>query len=184
MRIEFNSKHRATSIHPKPAPQLSHNKQEERIPLKLTFHPHNISVKNVIICYKNILSNFLVKSTFKSDQQPGTLKCARVRCMTCPFISTSNKISRTVTITDHFTCISASLIYCITCTLCKKIHIGETGRSLDDRFREHLSDVEINDKDTSKPVRDISTSPTILKKPMAVCGLSLHLASTENNWHP
>ena len=34
----------------------------------------------------------------------------------------------------------------------KKIYIGETGRRLDDRFREHLRDVERNDKDASKSV--------------------------------
>ena len=94
-----------------------HNKLEGRIPLTLTFHPHNISVKNIIlknfkllqhdpttaeifaqpllISYKRDknLSNFLVKSTLKSDHQPGTFKCARVRCRTCPFISNTNKVS-------------------------------------------------------------------------------------------
>ena len=121
-------------------------KEEGRIPLPLTFHPHNISVKNIIIknfkllqhdsttaeifaqpllvsCKRDKnLSNFLVKSTLKSDHQPGTFKCARVQCRTCPFISNANKISgpkRTVAITDHFSCISTNLIYCITCTLCK-----------------------------------------------------------------
>ena len=55
-------------------------------------------------------------------------------------------------ITDHFTCTSANVIYCITCTYRKKIYIGETGRRLGDRFREHLCDVESNDKDALKPV--------------------------------
>ena len=41
--------------------------------------------------------------------------------------------------------VSGSVIYCLTCTLCtlwKKIYIGETGRRLADRFRQHLRDVE------------------------------------------
>ena len=38
------------------------------------------------------------------------------------------------------------------CTLCNKLYIGETGRRLGDQFREHLRDVEKNDKDASKPV--------------------------------
>ena len=57
--------------------------------------------------------------TLNSDHQTGTLKCARVRCRTCPFITNANKIlgpKRTVSITDHFTCISANLIHCINCT--------------------------------------------------------------------
>ena len=50
----------------------------------------------------------------------------------------ADKISgpkRSVKITDRFTCTSANVIYGITCTLCKKLYIGETGRRLGDRFR-------------------------------------------------
>ena len=73
----------------------------------------------------------------------------------CPFIHNVEKMSgpkRSIKITDHFTCTSGNVIYCITCTYCKKLYIGETGRRLGDRFREYLCDVERNDKDTSKPV--------------------------------
>ena len=192
--VIHNSKHRAQSVHPQSAPLSSHNKLEGRIPLTLTFHPHNISVKNIIlkkfkllqhdpttaeiftqpllISYKRDknLGNFLVKSTLKSDHQPGTFKCARVRCRTCPFISNANKISgpkRTVSITDHFSCIS-------------KVYIGETGPRLGDRFREHLRDVEINHKDASKPVARHFNLPSHSHKHMAVCGLSLHLGNTQS----
>ena len=187
--VIHNSKHRAQSVHPQSAPLSSHNKLEGRIPLTLTFHPHNISVKNIIlknfkllqhdpttaeifaqpllVSYKRDknLSNFVVKSTLKCDHQPGTFKCARVRCRTCPFISNANKISgpkRTVAITDHFSCISTNRIYCITCTLCKKVYIGETGR--------RLGDVEINDKEASKPVARYFNLPNHSQKHMAVCG--------------
>ena len=54
--------------------------------------------------------------------------------------------------TYHFTCTSANVTYCITCTLCKKLYIGETGRRLGDPFREHLRDLEKDDKNASKPV--------------------------------
>ena len=72
---------------------------------------------------------------------PALLKCVRARFKTCPFIHNAKKISGpkwSIKITDHFTCTSANVIYCITCTYCKKIYIGETGRRLGDRFREHL----------------------------------------------
>ena len=75
---------------------------------------------------KNI-GNFLVRSAFQTSDQPGTFKCARARCKTCPFIRNIEKISgpkRSITITDHFTCTSANVIYCITCTLYKKLYIG------------------------------------------------------------
>ena len=63
----------------------------------------------------------------------------------------------------------------ITCTLCNKLYIGETGRRLGDGFREHLCDVEKNDKDASKPVARHFNLPNHSKKHMAICGLSLHL---------
>ena len=84
---------------------------------------------------------------------------------------------RSIKITDHFTCTSANVIYCITCTYCNKLYIGETGRRLGDRFREHLRDVERNDKDASKPVARHLNLPNHSKQHMAVCGLSLHLGS-------
>ena len=98
------------------------------------------------------------------------------------YVNTS-KISgpkRSVKITDRFTCTSANVIYCITCTLCNKLYIGETGRRLGDRFREHLRDVEKNDKDASKPVARHFNLPNHSKKHMAICGLSLHLGTTES----
>ena len=117
------------------------------------------------------------------NDQPGTFKCTRARCKTCPFIHNANKISgprRSIKITDHFTCTSANVIHCITCTYCKKIYIGETGQQLGDRFREHLRDVERNDKDASKPVTRHFNLPNHSKQHMAICGLSLHLGSSES----
>ena len=61
-----------------------------------------------------------------------------------------------------------------------QLYIGETGRRLGDRFREHLRDVEKNDKDASKPVARHFNLPNHSKKHMAVCGLSLHLGTTES----
>ena len=51
---------------------------------------------------------------------------------------------------------------------------------LTDRFREHLRDVERNDKDASKPVAGHLNLPNHSKQHMAVCGLSLHLGSSES----
>ena len=131
---------------------------------------------------KNI-GNFLVSSSFQTSDQSGTFKCARSRCKTCPFIHNVEKISgpkRSIKIIDHFTCTSANVIYCITCTYCNKLYIGETGRRLGDRFREHLRDVERNDKDASKPVARHFNLPNHSKQHMAVCSLSLHLGSSES----
>ena len=125
----------------------------------------------------------MVRCSFQTNDQSGTFKCAHSRCKTCPFIHNVEKISgpkRSIKIIDHFTCTSANVIYCITCTYCNKLYIGETGRRLGDRFREHLRDVERNDKDASKPVAGHLNLPNHSKQHMAVCGLSLHLGSYKN----
>ena len=61
-----------------------------------------------------------------------------------------------------------------------KNSIPFSGRRLGDRFREHLRDVEKNDKDASKPVARHFNLPNHSKKHMAICGLSLHLGTTES----
>ena len=99
------------------------------------------------------------------------------------FHSNADKITgpkRSIKITDRFTCTSANVIYCITCTLCKKIYIGKTGRRLGDRFGEHLRDVERSDKDTSKPVARHSNLLNHSSQHMTICGLSLHQGNTES----
>ena len=71
-------------------------------------------------------------------------------------------------------------MYCITCTLRKKLYIGETGRRLGDRFREHLRDVEKDGKNASKPVARYFNLPNHSMQHTAVCGLSLNQGSTES----
>ena len=79
---------------------------------------------------KNI-GNFPFRIAFLANEQPGTFKCARPRCKTCPIIRNVEKSlgpKRSVKMTDRFACISANVICCITCTYCKKLYMGETGR--------------------------------------------------------
>ena len=111
-------------------------------------HNHNFEIQNALVSKRSTLLSWKGVNSYKF-RQPGTFKCARTRCKTCPFICNVEKLSgpkRSIKITDHFTCTSANVIYCITCTLCKKLYIGETGRRLGDRFRENLRDVENDDK--------------------------------------
>ena len=96
------------------------------------------------------------------------------------FVEKISGPKRSITITDHFTCTSANVIYCITCTLCKKLYIGETGRRLGDRFRERLRDVEKDENNASKPIARHFSLLNHSKRQMAVGGLSLHQGSTES----
>ena len=63
-----------------------------------------------------------------------------------------SSVSPSSEVNDHFDCTTSNIIYCITCTLCNKLYIGESGRKLGDRFREHLLDVKNKGSDLSKPV--------------------------------
>ena len=62
----------------------------------------------------------------------------------------------------------------------KNLYIGERGRRLGDRFREHRREVDRNDKDAFKPVARHFNLPNHSKQRMVVCGLSLHLGSSES----
>ena len=42
---------------------------------------------------------------------------------------------------ESFTCDSSGLVYCISCRRCPAIYIGETGRTLKERFGEHLRSI-------------------------------------------
>ena len=129
---------------------------------------------------KNI-GNFLVRSLSQTSDQPRTFKCARLRCKTCPFnVEKMSGPKRSIKVTAHSTRTSASVIYCITCTYCKRLYTGETGRPRGDRFRVGLCEVERNDKDTSKSVARHFCLPKHSKQHMTVCGLSLHLGSLES----
>ena len=50
---------------------------------------------------------------------------------------------------DRFTCVSEGVIYIIECKKCGSLYVGETGRRLGDRFREHRRAV-INKKQDSE----------------------------------
>ena len=49
--------------------------------------------------------------------------------------------NRNFTIRSAFTCASSSVVYCITCTKCNILYIGETSRQIKNRFGEHLRNV-------------------------------------------
>ena len=108
---------RAQQIDRQSAPQTTEKENTDGIPFALTFHPHNQAVKSIIL--KNFKSlqndseigtifwqpllilfkrdknvgNFLVRSSFQTSDQPGSFKCTRSRCKTCPFIRNEEKMS-------------------------------------------------------------------------------------------
>ena len=117
------ARHCAQQTDRQSALQTSQKEKNERIPFTLTYHPHHLAAKNIdhfkelIILKFKLLQHddetgrifsqpplisfkreknigiFLVRSVLKSDDQPGTFKCARKRCNTCPFIHDADKIT-------------------------------------------------------------------------------------------
>ena len=74
---------------------------------------------------------------------PGMKKCNKPQCRTCPFVATGSEVKCEVTGEKHkinspSECQTTNVIYCISCVKCKQQYIGETERTLDARFREHL----------------------------------------------
>ena len=89
------------------------------------------------------LRNSLVRSSLPSNLEPGTFNCSRKVCNTCPFINSKTHIQgpkRLYQVNDHFDCTTSNIIYCITCTLCNKLYIGESGRKIGDRLMSKTKD--------------------------------------------
>ena len=96
-------------------------------------------------CRDNNLSDSLVRShlndTTASAEDRGAFPCGRSRCTTCAHTNASPTINTPggqSTINSKYACTSYNVVYGIKCRTCNKVYIGETGRRLGDRFREHL----------------------------------------------
>ena len=91
-----------------------------------------------------------VHSNLHQESSPlsGTFPCGVAQCKTCKLIDSFTVISApksTYNIKHNFTCTSTHLIYCISCSRCGMLYIGETGRQLRTRFGEHRRTASAND---------------------------------------
>ena len=143
-----------------------------RIPLILTYHPLNSRVQRILldnfkviaddpatsfifpqppmVAFRrddNLRSSLVHTAEKQAATRVGTYPCQHPRCRTCGHISNETDLlgpKDHVSITDSFTCLSSGLIYCISCRRCPAIYIGETGRTLRERFGEHLRSIDKN----------------------------------------
>ena len=74
-----------------------------------------------------------------ATRKPGTTPCNQEKCKTCPFICTNISIQGPK---SKFNCQTYKIVHNIHCTKYAKFYIGETGRTLDTRFKEHLADIK------------------------------------------
>ena len=79
---------------------------------------------------------------------------------------------------EHFSCNTEHVVYCLSCTKCPSIvYIGETGRRLADRFREHRRDI-INGRN-DLPVPAHFNPPNHTQEDIKVAVLKAGLTSQE-----
>jgi hypothetical protein len=155
--------------------KVSKKVKTDRLVLPMTYHPTNVQVtktlkhhykglqndEDVGIAFKDQplvayrrdrnLKDLLVRARIpNSNKNTGSSKCNRNRCVTCPHISTDKEVigpKGFFRINTTFTCTSAGIIYCIVCKRCGELYVGESGRKLAERFREHRRDVVNKTKD-------------------------------------
>ena len=147
----------------------STDEKVSRIPLVLTYHPLNTRVQRIlldnfkIIAYDpatslifplpplvafrradNLRTSLVHTAEKQAATRAGTYPCQHPRCRTCGHLSSETDLlgpKDRLPIKDSFTCLSSGLIYCISCRRCPAFYIGETGRTLRQRFGEHLRSI-------------------------------------------
>ncbi|XP_078362687.1 uncharacterized protein LOC144646860 [Oculina patagonica] len=130
------------------------------------------------------LRDALVRSTLGDERTVadradfGTSPCARPRCKTCDYTNANPVINTpggSIHVRQRYTCTTAHAVYMIQCRACAKCYIGETGRRLADRFREHLRSIAIQ---SDAPVAEHFNLPGHTTNDMLVSVLRAGLTDT------
>ena len=85
---------------------------------------------------------------------PGMHKCNQ-HCPICPYVQTGKSIKATftkevVTLSKSFDCKTTNIVYIVGCKKCNNQYIGQTYKSLEDRFKQHLGYVVNNTQATGQ----------------------------------
>ena len=157
-----------------------HTTNKRKVSHTLTFHPHNTSVKNIILKNFNLYQHDpttaeifsqpllisykwdtdLTKSTLKSDHQPGTFKYTRVRCPTrTTFPELSEPLPSPIT-SRAFPPMSSSVL---PVPYAKKYTSAKRAADWVIVSANPLEVLRLTTKTLLNNSRDTSTSPTILK---------------------
>ena len=118
------------------------------------------------------LKDYLVSSRLKSikDTNPKTINtekvCRTAWCRYCPLLDKSGKCKSHITryeysIPQIFTCKFNNLVYLVTCKKCGMQYVGETKNRIQDRFVQHLRDINLGVAGSKPPP---SWKPTSLTR--------------------
>ena len=108
------------------------------------------------------LRNFLIKAKIPPNPPqrekrcpPGMKKCNGNLCETCPFVLETRTFqgpfnNKKVDINSPLNCSSSNVVYCLKCDKnnCRQIYIGQTQRTLKERFSEHKTSVRTHTKNS------------------------------------
>ena len=80
------------------------------------------------------------------------MKRCPYNCLTCPYVKPEKIIKSSATtyrhdLEDDVNCQTANVIYCISCDKCKQQYIGETEKTLSQRFNQHRGYVRNQDQE-------------------------------------
>ena len=138
---------------PNPAlPNINKILQKKQPILNSTARLQKIYKETPVVAYRRSpnLRDLLVRAKLKNpansatNQPHGTFRCnSKHGCLTCPHIEdgrttyTFSNTGEVREIKQHINCKSTNLTYMIECQKCKKQYIGETKRTLRERFTDH-----------------------------------------------
>ena len=111
----------------------------------------------------NLRTSLFHTAEKQAATRTGASPCQHPRCHTCGHTSSETELLEPkdcLTIKDSFTCLSSRLIYCLSCRCCRLIYIGETGRTLRERFGEHLRSINKSEPGFSVVGHFSSDGPT------------------------
>ena len=85
---------------------------------------------------------------------PGMHKCGK-NCEICPYVKTQKLVKATYTnevvhLPKHYDCKTKNIVYIVQCIKCNDQYIGQTKKTLEDRFKQHLSYVANNTQATGQ----------------------------------
>ncbi len=108
--------------------------------------------QHIVLAFKrcqNIGDVITHSSLSNNHEMPGFHMCSETNCkLHCYTYNTQNFIhilsQRSYKITSSIDCNTSNVIYLITCKKCDLQYVGETGRALSVRMKEHLADIRYN----------------------------------------
>ena len=143
------------------------NQSSDRILLVLTYHPLNERIKIILIrTFNTLTANPETREIFSKQplvayhcdgnfcdilvrtRQPTQFSRGYISVLhTYQHVSSDSKVCApqcSFGVKKAFSCQTSCLVYCISCGRCASIYIGVMGRTLRQRFGEHLRSIEKN----------------------------------------